>query len=113
MKESELLTFCLQTLKKSGLVYWRVPNGPVMHNLGGKLIRKCSPIRGFPDVAGVMPNGRFFAIELKTETGKLSPEQAQWIAALNHSKATAVILRTKDEIADFVACASQVRQLLD
>jgi thiamine monophosphate synthase len=70
-------------------------------------------MKGFPDIAGIMPNGMFWAIELKTETGKLSKEQTEWIAALNQSGATAVVLRTKDEIADFVACATQIRRLFD
>ena len=109
MKESELLTFALKVLKQSGLVYWRVPNGPVMHSIAGKMIRKCSPMKGFPDIAGISPDGTFWAIELKTEKGRLSPEQSRWIAALNESGASAVVLRTKDEIVDFVTRASNLR----
>lgn len=113
MKESDLLTFAIKTLKKSGLVFWRVPNGPVMHSIAGKMVRKCSPIKGFPDIAGIMPDGKFWAMELKTETGRLSPEQIGWIAAINDTGGTAVVLRSKDEIADFIAVAMQVRRLLD
>lgn len=113
MKESELLTFAIKVLKKSGLVYWRVPNGAVMHSIAGKMVRKCSPMKGFPDLAGIMPNGQFWAIEVKTEKGKLSEDQLRWITALNKSKATAVVLRSKDEISNFVACAMQIRRLLD
>lgn len=113
MRESELLSYALKVLKQSGLVYWRVANGPVMHSIAGKMIRKCSPVKGFPDIAGISPNGKFWAIELKTEKGKLSEEQVRWIAALNDSGATAVVLRTKDEITDFVAVASQLRGMFD
>lgn len=109
MKESELLSFALTCLKQSGLVYWRVPNGPVMHSLGGKVIRKCSPIKGFPDLAGVFPNGRFFAIELKTDKGRLSPEQLDWITRLNMSGAMAVVLRSKDEIREFIKAAREIK----
>lgn len=109
MKESELLSFALTCLKQSGLVYWRVPNGPVMHSIGNKVIRKCSPIKGFPDIAGVFPNGKFFAIELKTDKGRLSPEQHEWITKLNMSGAMAIVLRTKDEIREFVVAASQIK----
>jgi hypothetical protein len=109
MKESELLSFALTCLKQSGLVYWRVPNGPVMHSIGNKVIRKCSPIKGFPDLAGVFPNGKFFAIELKTDKGRLSPEQHEWITKLNMSGAMAIVLRTKDEIREFIVAASQIK----
>lgn len=109
MKESELLSFALTCLKQSGLVYWRVPNGPVIHSLGGKVIRKCSPIKGFPDLAGVFPNGRFFAIELKTDKGRLSAEQLDWITRLNMSGAMAIVLRSKDEIREFIKAAREIK----
>lgn len=109
MKESELLSFALTCLKQSGLVYWRVPNGPVMHSIGNKVIRKRSPIAGFPDLAGVFPNGKFFAIELKTDKGRLSPEQTEWITKLNMSGAMALVLRSKDEIREFVAAAAKIK----
>jgi hypothetical protein len=108
MKESELLSFAITCLKQSGLVWWRVANGPVKH--GGVL--KKSPIKGFPDLAGVMPNGRFFAIELKSADGKLSSEQIEWITKLNHTGGMAVILRTKDEVREFVIGASQMKTRL-
>jgi hypothetical protein len=109
MKESELLSFALTCLKQSGLVYWRVANGPVLHSLGTRQIRKKSPIKGFPDLAGVLPSGRFFAIEIKTDKGRLSPEQVDWITKLNHSGAIAVVLRSKDEIREFVASAAKMK----
>jgi hypothetical protein len=108
MKESELLSFAITCLKQSGLVWWRVANGPVKH--GG--ILKKSPIKGFPDIAGVMPNGRFFAIELKAADGKLSEDQIGWITKLNQSGAMAVVLRTKDELKEFILGASQMKAQL-
>lgn len=105
MKEAELLSYALTCLKQSGLVYWRVPNQATRHNG----IMKKSPIKGFPDLAGVMPNGKFFAIELKTDKGRLSPEQAEWITKLNMSGAMALVLRTKEEIREFVTAAAQMR----
>lgn len=109
MKESDLLSYALTCLKQSGLVYWRVPNGPVMHSIGGKMIRKCSPIKGFPDIAGVFPSGKFFAIELKTDKGRLSAEQTEWITKLNMSGAMAIVLRSKEEISEFIAAASKIK----
>jgi hypothetical protein len=109
MKESELLSYAITRLKQSGLVFWRVPNGPVMHSINGRMIRKCSPIKGFPDLAGLFQSGRFFAIELKSETGRLSPEQVDWIKKLNISGAMAIVLRTKPEIDSFIDAALKIR----
>jgi hypothetical protein len=109
MKESELLSYALICLKQSGLVSWRVPNGPVTHSVNGNTVRKKSPIKGFPDLAGVLPNGKFFAIELKTDKGRLSPEQLDWITKLNMSGAMAVVLRSKEEIRDFITAAAQIK----
>jgi len=110
MKESDLLSYALTILKRSGLVAWRVPNGPVMHSInGGQKVFKKSPIKGFPDIAGVMGNGKFFAIEVKTPKGRLSPEQVEWIAKLNMSGAMAVVLRSRQEIDEFVTAASQMK----
>lgn len=105
MVEAELLSFAITCLKQSGLVFWRVPNQGVRHNGA----RKKSPIAGFPDLAGVLPTGKMFAIELKTEKGVLSPEQIEWITKLNHSGAIAVVLRTKQEIKDFIESAVKIR----
>lgn len=109
MKESELLSYTIGCLKQSGLVWWRVSNGAVMHNIGGKMIMKKSAIKGFPDLAGVLPSGKFFAIELKTATGKLSPEQTDWITRLNHSGAIAVVLRSKEQVTNFIAAAKNIK----
>ena len=98
MKESELLTFSLNALKLSGLVHWRMPVGAVMHNIGGRTIRKSSPIAGFPDIAGITQDGMFFAIELKSEKGKVAPHQQAWIDKLNSSMAVARVVRTPQEL---------------
>jgi hypothetical protein len=33
---------------------------------------------GSPDLWGILPNGRCFAIEVKTPKGRIRPEQVQW-----------------------------------
>lgn len=73
------------------------------------MIRKCSPIKGFPDIAGVLPSGKFFAIELKTDKGRLSPEQVEWITKLNLTGGIAIVLRSKEEIREFIASASKMK----
>ena len=101
MTEAELLSFSLKYLKGKGILHWRVANGPVMHTLGTRVIYKPSNIKGMPDIAGLMPCGRFFAIELKSAKGRLSPEQVGWINKINDSNGVAVVIRTSNELLEF------------
>jgi hypothetical protein len=110
MKESELLSYAITCLKKSGLVWWRVTNAPSLFTRAGKTMFRPSPIKGFPDLAGVFPSGKFWAIELKATKGRLSPEQTDWITRLNMSGAMAVVLRSKEEISEFIAAAVHVKK---
>lgn len=50
---------------------------------------------GFPDLVIVGPTGAAF-IELKTETGKVRPEQTAWITALKASGQRAEVWRPRD-----------------
>ena len=53
---------------------------------------------GFPDLTLV--RDRIVFLEVKTETGRLSPEQADWIAAINAAGGAALVVRPSmwDEI---------------
>jgi VRR-NUC domain len=63
--------------------------------------------RGYPDIALDVPRSRNLGrdssfwhglrIELKTKTGRISPEQATWIANLQRSGYRAVVCRSSDE----------------
>jgi hypothetical protein len=49
-------------------------------------------LRGVPDILGVI-NGRFIALELKTETGRVAPLQDYQIKKLSDAGAYAEIVR--------------------
>ena len=53
---------------------------------------------GFPDLTLV--RDRIVFLEIKTETGRISAEQADWIAAINAAGGTALVVRPSmwDEI---------------
>ena len=58
--------------------------------------------RGWPDRIVILKNGRVVWAELKTTTGKLSPMQSivhRNLQALNHQ---VEVLRTKDDIREFI-----------
>ncbi len=106
VSEAELSAFARKAFKNSGMVFWRVSNGPVKH--GG--IMKKSEIAGFPDWAGVSPWGFFWALELKTATGKLSDEQRGWLKSLGDSGAIVGVARSFDDIVEFIKLCKEVKK---
>lgn len=53
--------------------------------------------KGSADLVGVTQDGRFVAIEVKTETGRLSPEQRNWLEAMRARGALAGVARSPEE----------------
>lgn len=49
---------------------------------------------GVPDILGLLPDGRFLAIEVKSEKGKLSPAQEEFIAEVNKRGGHAFMARS-------------------
>lgn len=53
---------------------------------------------GGADLVGVVrPTGRFFALEVKTATGRLSPEQRAWARAVTAAGGFVACVRSVDE----------------
>ena len=54
--------------------------------------------KGYSDLSGVRrSDGRFVAIECKTATGRVRPEQEQFIAAMREAHALAGVARSIDD----------------
>ncbi len=63
---------------------------------------------GTADLVGyVLGLGRFFALEIKTSTGKPSPEQVAWIDQTNREGGYAAIARTPEEACEHAWKASK------
>lgn len=57
-----------------------------------------NPLKGFPDIFGYLPSGRAFVIEVKTETGKLSELQGQWLTRLQNTGVICIVARSLDDV---------------
>ena len=60
---------------------------------------------GSADLIGLTKRGRFFAIEVKTPKGRISPEQLAWIEFVNQWGGFAAVARSLDEAMGHVAKA--------
>lgn len=97
MAESDIQRDILSWLTRHGVFHWRVALGPIKHAGVG---RRANPMSGHPDIAGILPGGRYFAVEVKTTEGRISPLQKSWLDRLNAGGAMAFVVRNADEIAE-------------
>lgn len=68
-------------LRWKGILAWRNNNGAVFDPKRG-IHRKPPPgsLKGIPDILGILPDGTFLGVEIKTGKDKLSPEQNDFLS---------------------------------
>jgi hypothetical protein len=95
MLERDIQRQILDWLKAEGIWHRRVSVTPVKINGG----QKRNPMKGFPDMFGVLPGGlgRMFVIEVKTAKGRLSEEQQQCRRELEAKGVVYVLARSLDD----------------
>jgi hypothetical protein len=61
-------------------------------------VRSFRGLRGVSDVLGVLPGGRFLAIECKGPTGRPSPEQVEFIERVRAAGGVAFVARSLEDV---------------
>ena len=69
---------------------------------GGMTAKITSPTRGVPDRVVLAPGGRMYLVELKTDTGRLSPVQRLWRDRARAVGVEVVVLSGASEIAAWI-----------
>jgi hypothetical protein len=103
--ESVVLAGCLRYLEKAGIYHWRNSTGAV-RIAPGRFIRFGKV--GSSDIEGILPGGRFLAVEVKAPGGRLSPEQRQFLAEVQALGGLAVTVRGWRELAEALREAGYV-----
>lgn len=96
MRETEIVRQCCQYLKLRGIFAWR-QNAGVIPLAGGGV--RFSGLRGVSDILGILPDGRFLAVEVKTATGKMSDHQKEFHRNIADNNGVACCVRSVDELA--------------
>lgn len=96
MKEIELQRLAVDYLRKKGYLVWRVYGGPVLY--GGSNKRRPNPNKGQPDIMGVTPDKRPFAVEFKSKNGKLSADQIAWLEKLSQYGYICLVADTLEQV---------------
>ena len=72
-------------LKWNGFFVWKQWQGPMSKP-------------GVSDILGVLPDGRFLAVEVKTRKGRLTRHQEAFLAAVNQMGGLAFVARSLDDV---------------
>lgn len=107
-KETALQRQIMVALSEVGCTVWRSNTGQayagrVVHSSGGIVtLANASPITfglcvGASDIIGIMPDGRFLAIEVKTPRGRTTPEQDRFLFHIQLMGGVAGVARSVDD----------------
>lgn len=108
MKESQVQARILLALSNAGCTVWRCETagawvGRVVHQISKTVtIAEARMIhagltKGGSDIIGIAPDGRFLAVEVKTTTGRIRPEQQRFIDAVIAAGGVAGIARSAED----------------
>jgi len=94
--EANIQAMILMALSEAGCLVWRQDTGAYKEPKSGRLIRY-GLCKGSSDIIGLCPDGVFLAVEVKTATGRVRPEQETFIAAVNLAGGRAGVARSADD----------------
>ena len=104
MKESDIQRLVMLALSEAGCLIWRNNTGCLKNQAGIPI--KFGLCVGSSDLIGITPDGEFLAVEIKTPTGRATPEQNRFITAVRSRGGIAGIARSA---ADALALLAQTK----
>jgi len=96
--ETDIQRDIISALGAMGFFVWRNHTQGVMVR-GSRRVKNKNA--GSPDIMA-LKNGVFYAIEVKTKTGKVSDEQIQWLRDANGQGAVAMVVRSLQDVLDII-----------
>lgn len=96
MKETDIVRLCMMEASRLGCVVWRNNTG-ALKDARGRLVRYglCT---GSADIIGLAPDGRFLAIECKTEKGHLNDSQRTFLEIVRKNGGIAFVATCADDL---------------
>lgn len=100
IKEKQIENSILSYLKTRGVFAFKVESTGLFDPTLGRFRRKNSVHRmvGVSDILGILPGGRFFAIEVKSKVGRLSEHQKKFLASVNEVGGIGFVARSIDDV---------------
>lgn len=101
MKEANVQNEIMVALSQAGCIVLR-------NNVGGfkaadgRVVKYGVGGKGGSDLICISPTGKFMAVEVKTQTGRIRPEQLTFIAAVKAKGAIAGVCRSAQDALDLL-----------
>ena len=96
--ETQIVAACLRLLQLSGIFAWRNNTGAArVIGKGGKTRPMRFGYVGSADILGVLPGGRFLAVECKKGKGKQTEAQADFERRITEAGGVYWLVRSMDE----------------
>jgi hypothetical protein len=107
ISEHQIQNTILELLKWRQLFYWRNNTGAVARSYTNKAGQTSHSFvrfgqKGLPDILVVMPTGKLLGIEVKSATGKPSPDQLACQQVFRETNAEYLIVRSSEEVNDYL-----------
>jgi hypothetical protein len=97
-KESDIQKAILKFLHIKGVFVFKVHNTGIW-DPNRKVFRTLqNSCKGIADILGILPDGRFLAIEVKTKSGRLSVDQKAFLENINRNNGVAFMARGIDDV---------------
>lgn len=109
--EKEVVKECLEYLKILGIYAYRTNTGAAEYqDRAGKkrFVRYGKP--GVSDITGVMPGGRFIAVECKAANGRLSNHQTAYLRDIERMGGLAIVARSAGDITTAIKQDREMRK---
>lgn len=95
--ENDVVQACLQWLALHNVMAWRNQTTG-LYDPTRKVFRKFTGLKGVSDILGILPGGRFLAVEAKKKGGYPSPEQREFIQNVNDRGGIAFVARSTEDL---------------
>ena len=96
MKEIDIQWLVKEEAEKYGAYLWRNNTGG-MYDAKGRFVR-FGLCKGSSDLIGILPDGRFLAIEVKTAKGKVTADQEKFINWVKEKGGVAFVARSTEDV---------------
>jgi len=98
-EENAIQSAIMQYLFYNKIFHWRNNNTPI-YDVTRKRFRAMpkGAIKGVSDILGILPDGRFLAIEVKKPRSYMSKEQKLFIKNINENGGVAFMARSIDDV---------------
>ena len=95
--EQKLVNAILDWLKYHKIFAFRVRNGGT-YDPTKKIWRLNTACRGISDIIGILPRGKFMALEVKTATGRVSEHQRDFLDMVAESGGFGAVIRSMEDL---------------